>query len=270
MAKRVLSALVGLPLLLLVVWAGFPWFTILVAVVSLLALRELARLARGEGLELPAPLAGTWAVAFIVNGQTAHRWGNFSWAILSAGAVVAFVLMSYFQRPVERARAWTYTVFAALYVGLLPAYALLIRQEPEPFGGWRWVFLALLVTFATDTGAFFVGKTIGRHKLAPLISPGKTWEGAVGGLVCAIGAAFLLNQFLLEVPMTLWKTGVLGALAGALAQLGDLLESWLKRRAGVKDASSLIPGHGGVLDRLDSIVFNLPLVYYWTTLVERP
>ena len=127
--------------------------------------------------------------------------------------------------------------------------------------GLQWVLL-LAVTFATDTSAFFVGRALGRLPLAPAISPGKTLEGAVGGLAGAVLAA-VIGVELLGLELTMPETLVLGGLAGVAGQLGDLAESRLKRVAGVKDSGWLFPGHGGVLDRIDSIVFNLPVVYYF-------
>ena len=119
-----------------------------------------------------------------------------------------------------------------------------------------------MVTFSSDTGAFFVGKTIGKRPFAPAISPNKTWEGAIGGFIAAILVAFIA-AWALDIDVDLPLIVVLGALMGVVGQAGDLFESKLKRLAGVKESGRVLPGHGGVLDRLDSIVFNLELVYYF-------
>ena len=146
---------------------------------------------------------------------------------------------------------------ALIYIGLLFSTDVLNRDLDN---GRDWIFLGLLSTFAVDTGAYAVGKLIGRRKLAPTISPGKTIEGAIGGYVAGAGAVFALNA--------LFATGVsattivpFAALFPVAAQGGDLFESWMKRRMGVKDASGLLPGHGGFLDRMDSILFVMPLLY---------
>ncbi len=118
------------------------------------------------------------------------------------------------------------------------------------------------MTFATDTAAFFVGRSIGKRKLAPKISPSKTWEGAVGGMLGAVAAA-LAAKYAMGLDVSAAVAGALGVLMGVWGQIGDLSESKLKRLTGVKDSGWIIPGHGGVLDRLDSIVFNLVLVYYF-------
>jgi phosphatidate cytidylyltransferase len=121
--------------------------------------------------------------------------------------------------------------------------------------------LALFTVFGTDTAAFFVGKAFGRHRMAPRISPGKTWEGAAAGLLAGVAVALLLDA-LFGLPLALWAAALVGAGVGMVAHGGDLVESALKRYVGAKDTGRLIPGHGGILDRLDSVVLSLVLVYY--------
>jgi phosphatidate cytidylyltransferase len=127
--------------------------------------------------------------------------------------------------------------------------------------GRSWLLFAILVTFAVDTGAYLVGHAVGSRPLAPSISPNKTWEGSAGGFISAVAAAMVLGLvFDLGVPV--WQQAVIGAVVGVVAQWGDLIESKLKRLADVKDAGSIIPGHGGLLDRLDSMLLSLPAVYF--------
>ena len=135
--------------------------------------------------------------------------------------------------------------------------------------GIDWLLFALLTTFAVDTGAYLVGRAVGKHPLAPSISPNKTWEGSVGGFVSAVVVAVALGQ-VLDLNIDVWQQAVIGAAVGVVAQWGDLLESKLKRIADVKDAGSIIPGHGGLLDRLDSLLFTLPAVYYLIVTVFVP
>ena len=131
--------------------------------------------------------------------------------------------------------------------------------------GKSWVFLAILATFGSDSAAYFVGRLFGKYKLAPSISPGKTWEGSIGGL---LGAAAVSLLFLLPTPLKLtaylnwWQLIIIGLLISVFGQLGDLIESLLKRNTGVKDSGKIFPGHGGMLDRTDSIVFAVVVVYY--------
>jgi phosphatidate cytidylyltransferase len=137
--------------------------------------------------------------------------------------------------------------------------------------GRNWVYLAMLTTFANDTGAYFIGRARGKRKLAPTISPSKTWEGAVGGLICAILAATVIAMIIRLISVELgapfafayWQVITLGFLVGLFAQLGDLVESLLKRNMGVKESGNLLPGHGGVLDRFDSLIFVGAVVYYY-------
>jgi phosphatidate cytidylyltransferase len=153
-----------------------------------------------------------------------------------------------------------------LYVGWLLSYLVALRGLDN---GRNWVFFALFTTFASDTAAFFVGRALGKRRLAPQISPGKTWEGAIGGV---FGAIIVSLFFILPTPLTLhlnWGQAILlGLLVSIFGQLGDLVESLFKRNMGAKDSGRLLPGHGGMLDRMDSIIFAGIVVYYyviWTT-----
>ena len=125
----------------------------------------------------------------------------------------------------------------------------------------------MFTTFANDTAAFFIGRALGRHRLAPHISPGKTWEGAVGGVIASILASLILRA-IFQLPFNYWQIALLGVVVSIFAQLGDLIESLLKRNAGVKDAGQLVPGHGGILDRVDSLIFTGVIVYYCVILAR--
>ena len=210
---RLVSAAVGLPLLLAVVWAGGAPFVIVAAAAALLAVRELLGLLRAARV----------------------------------------------RNPGGGLRDWVLAASGVCYIAL-PFAALGLTRLGD--AGLQWVALAFLATFATDTGAYAVGRAVGRRKLAPSVSPGKTWEGAIGGLLGAAGATVALVHLLDGVESRVWPALALGLAIGVAAQAGDLLESKLKRMAGAKDSGRLIPGHGGLLDRLDSLVPVFPLVYY--------
>jgi phosphatidate cytidylyltransferase len=161
--------------------------------------------------------------------------------------------------PSTGLQRWLWVVGGVLYLGWLGSHLVLLREAPD---GRDWVLLALFTTFTTDTSSYFVGRALGRRPLASRISPGKTVEGAVGGLLFGLAAALLLNYFLglrLEAALIV-PVAVLLPLA---AELGDLAESLLKRGMQVKDASPLIPGHGGLMDRLDSLIFTGVVLYYY-------
>lgn len=253
---RVASAAVGLPFLLFLTWLGTTWFVALTSLVAVLGVWEFQRLATSRSVRpVPVLLGSIWTVALVVSGL--YR-GDISALIVAAG-VLGLLVWPLLRRGVEGAlEAWALAVAGPMYVGWSLSHAVTLRQLDQ---GWEWVFFVLLSTFATDTSAFFVGRLLGRSPMAPSISPGKTWEGAVGGFVGAIVASLVL-AWLLGLSVSMWQVVLLGVLVGIFAQVGDLAESLLKRAAGVKDAGALVPGHGGILDRLDSVVFTVVVVYY--------
>ena len=268
---RLVTALVGIPVLVAAIWWGFPGITLLVAIAAVLGVRELYRLYAPEqsANSLPLAVGAIWVVAFVIAGQAASGLTSF----LSAAAVIflagAFVVLLWLIAFYHQGRqgqppsvAVGYLIGGPLYIGFLLAHALALRDIGNGGDlGRDWLLMALLVTFATDTGAFFVGKATGRHKLAPTISPGKTWEGATGGFISAIIASVALG-LLLNLTLATWQYALVGAAIGLAAQVGDLFESRLKRISHVKDAGSIIPGHGGILDRLDSLLVSIPTAYY--------
>ena len=224
----------------------------------------------------PAVTLGViWALAFVVSG---HREDYLEYqttlVALGGGALtLAWHVVRRFAparlvgdegaepgSPGDTLIDWGYTAAGAIYTGWTLSLFLRLRAGDD---GLEWVLLAVLATFATDTGAFLVGRAIGRRRMAPRISPGKTWEGAVGGWLAGVGAVIGL-AVLLDLPIMQAEAIILGALVGVATQVGDLLESMLKRAAGVKDSGTLIPGHGGVLDRLDSVVFAIVVVYHFS------
>ena len=272
MVRRILTALVAIPILICAIWVGFPWLTILVGAAALLGLLEFYRMAPGVVPPVIWPLGALWTLLFIASGQLTAQWYDYApHILLGAGVIVAlpWLIISY-NRHGGTFATWAYAVGGPLYVGFLLAHALMLRELDSGADYSRdWLLFALLVTFATDTGAIFTGRTFGRHRMAPFISPNKTWEGAIGGFTWAVGIALALGA-LLQLSVPIWQSSLVGAAVGIVAQLGDLVESRLKRISGVKDAGSLLPGHGGILDRLDSIVFVLPVVYYLVALVLNP
>jgi phosphatidate cytidylyltransferase len=163
------------------------------------------------------------------------------------------------QKVGSKGSVWT--VIGVLYIGWLLAHLVALRGFDD---GRNWIFLALFVTFAYDTVAYFTGRSLGRHKMSPRLSPGKTWEGAAGGLAGAIlMSLFFTLSTPLSLPITWVHAVILGVLISVFGQIGDLAESALKRYTGVKDAGKIVPGHGGILDRLDSVVFTGAVVYYY-------
>lgn len=255
--QRVLTAAVGLPLLAAAVYIGGWPFALAAGAIALLAGMEFVHGWLMPSLSIPA--AATKQPAFVL---AAIMVGGAHWEpqLVPAGAAVAVVAAAigysranaFGPRKPYRVLAW-----CLVYLGVLFSTVVLIRDVD---GGREWVLLGLLSTFAVDTGAYAVGRLIGRHKMAPGISPGKTWEGAAGGYAAGIGAVFGLNV-LLDTGVEAGTIAHFALPMPLAAILGDLLESWMKRRMGVKDASGLLPGHGGFLDRLDSVLLVMPLLY---------
>ena len=273
MLQRTLTALVGLPVVLAAVWLGTPWLTILLVVIAAQATREIYRmLPTGIG-PLPVALGALWAISLVLGAQASSSLNDFlliSAGILAAGAFVSLLWLLAYYSAGRYATAVGYLMGGPFCAGFLLAHVLVLRDIGDTGEvGREWLLVALLAVFATDTGAFLVGQTLGRHRMAPTISPNKTWEGAAGGLAWAVVAVMVLGvAFDLATP--LWQLGVIGATVGVLAQWGDLAESKLKRISNLKDSGSIILGHGGVLDRLDSVVLSLPAVYYLLATVFQP
>jgi phosphatidate cytidylyltransferase len=272
LVRRVGFALVAIPLALLLVWYGGLPLTLLLAVAAVLGTRELFDLAaRGNvrplrtlGLVsagLLPPIVYATVTAPDVRSWVTEWWpyGVALWVILLLSTTLA--LRSPTDRPLSAAAV---SLLAVIYTGALPAFLLAIRHANHPLRSWAgaWlVFFPLVVTWVCDTAAMFGGRAFGGPKLAPAVSPGKTRSGSIagvaGGLVVApLFAAAVFPRAGLELQL-----GQLLVIAGVLSvvgQVGDLAESLFKREAGVKDSSALIPGHGGVLDRFDSLYFVIP------------
>lgn len=255
--RRALSALVLIPVIVVGIWFGGPFYSLIVAAAAALGALEFYGIL-GLSRRHPLTIFGlVWVLLFIVS---AH-FENLYTAPLLTSAVVFSLIWLLLRSPVEGASInWVWTLAGIIYIGWMLSHFIPLRGLE---GGRDWVLFALFATFAADTSAFFAGRLWGSHSLASAISPGKTWEGAIGGFLGAIAAALILIAILPSLSIPYWQGIVLGALVGIFAQLGDLSESMLKRSAGVKDAGKLIPGHGGILDRLDSIVFTVVVVYYY-------
>ena len=260
MMLRLATAAVGIPVLALFIWAGAPAFSALAAAAAAVGAWEVCRMAAERDRRPVVVVAVVWSVALVAVGHVLSE------EMTGAGttkALVVIVATAYiaWQSRTARGRValadWRDTATAALYPGALLALAPPLRALDH---GLEWVVLLVVVTFAADTAAYLGGRAIGRTPLAPSISPGKTREGAVAGLLGAAVACVAL-VLALDLDASRSLALLLGLLMGVVGQLGDLAESRLKRWADVKESGWMIPGHGGVLDRLDSIVFNLALVY---------
>jgi len=261
LARRVVTALVVLPVILAALFVGPPLLVvILTAVVLAQGLRELFALLETRGLR-PMRLTGLLLAAVIFLEQTYPAWsGAPIWPALGMLLFVATL-----RRKGDLAQAVpsaAATLLAATYLGALGgAIAGLRLLEPQAEGAWRVALLLAVIIFA-DTSAFFVGHAVGRHRLAPRVSPSKTVEGAFGALAGGVVGALVVRWAGFS-GLSVTAAVVLGAGVAAMGIVGDLFESLLKRWAGVKDSGGLFPGHGGVLDRLDGLLFGAPVLYYY-------
>lgn len=269
---RVITAAAGLPLIIPAIWFGdpWPWFSLLIAAAALAGTFEFYHMANFDRREPLLYLGLLWTLALVIS----PHWTNPDLLpIIITATVVVSLICLLLRRSREKAfRDWAWTIVGALYVGWMLSYWLNLRGLED---GRNWVYLAMLTTFANDTGAYFIGRARGKHKLAPAISPAKTWEGAIGGLISAVLAAIVIAMVLELISVKVgapfvfryWQIMLLGFLVGLFAQLGDLIESLLKRNMGVKESGNLLPGHGGILDRFDSLIFVGAVIYYYAVWV---
>jgi phosphatidate cytidylyltransferase len=252
LVSRVLVAAALLPVVLLLIWAGGWWMVGLAAVAAMIALHELYVMTRDLRPVLLAGYAGTLATLI------GAAWGP-EWAL--AGFFSTLPLAFLFKAAagaMPSAASVSVTVLGSAWIGLGLAHLVLLRELPEH--GFLTLLTVVLAVFASDTMAFAAGRVLGRHKMAPQTSPGKTWEGFAAGTIVAVLVPFFAfyDEDFLTVPESL----ALGAIIAVAGPVGDLFESALKRDVGVKDSGRILLGHGGMLDRLDAFLFTGVAAYY--------
>jgi phosphatidate cytidylyltransferase len=288
--KRILTAVVLIPIvLLLVLRAPIPVVAVVAAVVAVLAVQELLKLAEGYGIR---PFHGATyifvALLFVLlavnpGDKPLSSTAFFAGTVVLAAAVAPFAFLVLGMRREDLSGAFPAAMasaFAFGYVALPLGFLVQLREQ------WQGAFLVLyllLLVWAGDIFAYFVGRSFGRHLMAPLISPKKTWEGAFAGLMASMAVGWLLYNYATPISSALlnahlieardgifalqkpspWPTLLLSAAINLAAQLGDLVESLIKRGAGVKDSGTILPGHGGMLDRIDALLFAAPLLWYY-------
>jgi phosphatidate cytidylyltransferase len=268
MALRLLSALVLVPIVLAGVIYATPWlFVIALGIVGSLCLYEYSGLIRSMGIRLQPwfTILASWALLIGMHGQ----WIPFP--LLLASVLLVAMVAAVWRRDSMRDRALGLmaTLFGVFYPAAFLYPAVAVRFEFGEKPGLQWLLILLAVIWLGDTFAMIVGKRFGRTPFASRVSPKKTNEGAVGGLAAGILGATLLQHFLFQ-NLPLQHVIALSLLLGIFGQIGDLAESVLKRAAEIKDSSHLIPGHGGVLDRIDSLLFAFPVAYLYLWLLYRP
>jgi phosphatidate cytidylyltransferase len=291
--KRIATALVLIPVvLLLVLRAPIPLVAVVTGAVALLTIQEFLKLTESYGVR-PFRLP-TYVFVGLLFVLLALNAGNekpllstaiFVYAMGFAAAIAPFLFLTIAMRREDLSSGYSSAaaaVFAFAYIALPMGMLVQLRQQ---WAGAFYLFYLLLVVWAGDIFAYFIGKSIGRHLMAPRISPKKTWEGAAASLIASVAIGWLLFRYALSLSTTLLRVGlierrdglfgleqpamapiiVLTIVLNVAAQLGDLVESLLKRGAGVKDSGAILPGHGGMLDRIDALLFAAPILWYYAS-----
>jgi len=252
--SRIVVGAALLPLVLWFVWLGGWWLFALALVGGILALHELYAIARGLR---PLVLGGYVGLVLVMVGA---QLGGTPWLVAAMGGtfVVSFLLFGMSDARPSFTAAMGTTILGVVWVGGGLAALLLVRDADR---GRLALFTVLLAVWADDTAAYFIGRMIGRHRMAPTLSPKKSWEGFIAGTLAAMAVAFFALYQDRDTYLTIWEAVVLGAVVAVAAALGDLFESAVKRDVSVKDSGRLLGGHGGFLDRLDSLLFAGPAAY---------
>jgi phosphatidate cytidylyltransferase len=267
--QRMLTAAIAMPIVLVFVWFG-GWFAfVALALVVLLGTVELHNMLLHVGYRPLVWISFALSIVFLIAAMVPSYRLSIIEISLGVSLLVSFSWLFFRKRLDGTMVDWALTMAISLYLGWPTSFMLILRgYTPATFQGsgamtlptgvW-WLLVILLGVWGFDAAAFFSGRYFGRHKLAPEISPGKTWEGVAGGLMLSITAALVLTVVPLHVP---WYFAILlGILIGMAATLGDLAESLIKRQTHVKDSGQIMPGHGGMLDRIDSLLFAVIVVY---------
>ena len=263
---RLVTAAIAIPALwLFIVYAPAWLFATFIVVVTTIGLGEYFTMALPD--HPPERVAGT-VMGLLVAAGVATRDPNFWGAAMSITVVASlgFVIARHAELAAAVHRVGL-LILGVLYLGFFTPHMILIRELPDGTG-WKWALFTLAGVFGSDSGGYFAGRAYGRRKLLPEVSPSKTVEGALGALLGAVLAVLLIN-FVVRLGLETREVVLLGIVMSALAQFGDLCESALKRAFGAKDSGWIIPGHGGILDRLDSLLFPFVFAYYYAAVLGR-
>lgn len=255
-ASRLVVAAVGLPLVLGMLWLGGWWLLTLVAVAAVVGVHEFVTAAR------PLRPLGAAIYGGVLLGLFGAERGGIVWLLAGFLATFAlgFVLHAFSSTRAPSTAALGSTVLGSAWIGLGLGFVLLLRAMHDQ--GRLIAFTVVLTVFAADTFAYFTGRFLGRHSLAPRLSPKKTWEGLVGGTAAGVFVSFIALYDKRHEYLSVWQAVVLGIAVVIAAVLGDLFESALKRDLEVKDTGRLLGGHGGILDRVDALLFAAPVAYF--------
>ena len=276
LTQRVLTAVVGVPLLYFILYLGGIPFLILILLVILFGNIELFKLLEAKGIQSERELG----IAFSLALGIAAYFGYFYFAVVFSFAVIIIFLLALRRQDLSNSIiALSTGLFAIIYIGWFLSHAILLRNIDHNLNlktyvetvqghsdiGFFYIFLVVSCTFLNDTGAYFIGRWKGKRKLIPHVSPGKTLEGTIGGIISSAIAA-IVGNLIFKSPIEYHWVVLFGLVIGIVAVLGDLTESLIKRSAEAKDSGGILPGHGGILDRFDSLIFTFPVSYYMVLL----
>ena len=276
LTQRVLTAVVGVPLLYFIFYLGGIPFLILILLLILFGNIELFKLLEAKGIQTERELG----IAFSLALGIAAYFGHFYFAVVFSFAVIIIFLLALRRQDLSNAIiALSTGFFAIIYIGWFLSHAILLRNIDHNLNlktyvetvqghsdiGFFYIFLVVSCTFLNDTGAYFIGRWKGKRKLIPHVSPGKTLEGTIGGIISSAIAA-IVGNLIFKSPIEYHWVVLFGLVIGIVAVLGDLTESLIKRSAEAKDSGGILPGHGGILDRFDSLIFTFPVSYYMVLL----
>lgn len=260
MLTRTVTVIAGIPVIFLCTYFGGWSFFVLVTALALLSLNEFYALMAKKGYS-PSYLVGnavtvffTWFTTYTLKHP---HWEPYATGILTTAIIVTFAAGIFLKKAQDSTVNASITLLGILYIGWMFSFLILIR---EMTAHGAYLFFLIIAIWACDTTAYLVGTSVGRIKLSPFISPRKTVEGAVSGFVVSVLAASVFSKL---IGMSMFHGVVLGVIIGIVAQVSDLVESLIKRDAGVKDSSNILPGHGGILDRMDSFILAAPIMYYY-------
>ncbi|MGD7043714.1 phosphatidate cytidylyltransferase [Jeotgalibacillus proteolyticus] len=256
MKQRLITGIIAAALFIPIVWVGGLIFTLGTYVIASIALYEILKMRSIDVLSIPGVISTATLWIFLLPNDYYDILNQLDYSKIESALLSVLLLLVY---TVMKKNRFTFddaafSIFAMLYVGIGFYYFLVAREADI-----SWVIYALLIIWTTDSGAYFIGKAIGKRKLWPDISPNKTVEGFVGGILSAIAAAWIF-VILAPLEVNMWYLMFATVILSAMGQIGDLVESALKRHYGVKDSGRILPGHGGLLDRFDSLLFVLPLM----------
>ncbi len=260
--KRWITGLIAVPLLAGVIYLGGMAFALLIGIVSVIALWEYYRIVfnpEQKSLITPITITGFITAPLMIYAAYGNHVHAIPGIIIINLIITAFAAIVLFKNDPSILQDVFKQALGIIYAPLLLTYIILIRNSPE---GVTWIFFLFFLVFSADIGAFYAGSFLGKHKLCPSVSPGKTIEGGIGGILLTIIVGIAFQSFFLP-DISTWISFCLCICVGIIGPIGDLFESILKRVGNIKDSGSILPGHGGILDRIDAILFVLPVLYFF-------